>query len=241
MTALIYTTHIIDGGGPALTDCRKPVSRPLAATESNTSYRAEWVGTALALGAEAQHGERLSVEVLLAQVAAGDPAAFTELYGQTKDTIFAIISGVLQDRSRAEDTVQEVYLQLWLTGAKRYDPAYGSAWPYLKTVARRRAFDQLRTGYSAQRRQHAARHQAIEHRPGADVADVAVTRLDLHSALSGLAERSKRVLALYYYIDLTHAEIARLLDMPIGTVKTHHSRALTAMRIALQNSSDRAR
>jgi RNA polymerase sigma-70 factor (ECF subfamily) len=145
----------------------------------------------------------------------------------------------LHDFARSEEVTQEVYVQVWLTGAKRFDADTGSGWAYLKTVARRRAIDQLR-----QREAH-RRHDTIlgarTEQESVDLAESAVTRLQLNSALAGLGERSSRVLALYYYLDRSHAEIAALLAMPIGTVKSHHHRALQALRSEFRQSAPEVR
>lgn len=184
---------------------------------------------------EAPSIDSATIDELLGQVGAGDCDALTALYHQTCDVLFSIVRAVLQDFTRSEEVTQEVYVQIWLTGAKRFDPNAGSAWAYLKTVARRRAIDQLR-----QREAH-RRHDTIlgarTESESADLAEAAVTRLHLNAALQNLGERSNRVLTLYYFLDRSYAEIATLLSMPIGTVKTHHHRALQALRIQFDGPS----
>jgi RNA polymerase sigma-70 factor (ECF subfamily) len=168
------------------------------------------------------------LELLLGRVAAGDPAALTLLYAQTRADILQTVHSVLRNYAHAEEVTQEVYVQLWQTGAKRFDIDRGPAWPYLRAIARRRAIDRVRM-VEVHRRNDTMMSAAAHWTPLADLEDVTVTRLQLHAAVDGLGEGARKVLALYY-LGHTNDEIAEMLDVPIGTVKSRHHRALCALR-----------
>ncbi len=107
----------------------------------------------------------------------------------------------------AEEVTQDVYAQLFAGMASRYDAARGSALGFLKVVARRRAIERVRQVEATRRRDAAA--------------------------LLRQGRWAYEILALYYRLDLTYDQIAVLLDLPVGTVKSRHHRALRALRAVM--------
>ncbi len=172
------------------------------------------------------HEDDPSVAALIVRVAAGEPAALELLYQRTSARVFATAKAILPDPAQAEEATQEVYLQLWLNAAARFDPRRGSANSYLNTLARRRAVDEIR------KTEVHRRHDAIPgpSRADLDLAEAAVARLQLDNALGRLGEQAHRILTLYYYLDHDHTQISALLAIPVGTVKSQHHRALAALR-----------
>ena len=178
-------------------------------------------------GAPATSGDP-SVAALIGRVAAGDPSALEALYERTSGHVFATAKAIVPDPGQAEEATQEVYLQLWLSAAQRFDPSRGSAHSYLNMLARRRAVDEIRK--TATHRRHDSVASPRPQRADLDLADAAVARLQMHNALGRLGEQAHRILALYYYLDHNHAQISALLAIPVGTVKSQHHRALAALR-----------
>ena len=82
------------------------------------------------------------LDVLLRRVARRDADAFAEFYDATRSRVFGLITRVLRDAGYAEETTQEVYLQVWRS-ADSYDPASGSPLAWLLTLAHRRAVDRV--------------------------------------------------------------------------------------------------
>jgi RNA polymerase sigma-70 factor (ECF subfamily) len=175
-----------------------------------------------------------SIDTLLCRVGRGDLVAVADLYEQTSTTVFRTVRRVIGDFSRSEEVTQEVYAQLWQSAAQRFDPTRGQGWAFLLAVARRRAIDQLRSLESS-RRHDTTMSRATTYAAAGDVADATVARLQLLLALRGVGEQARRILALYYYLDHSYGEISTLLAMPIGTVKSHHHRALIALRRSFES------
>jgi RNA polymerase sigma-70 factor (ECF subfamily) len=87
---------------------------------------------------------RASLEVLLVQVALGNRAAFAELYQGTASRLFGICLRVLNQRSEAEDALQDVYTAIWRK-ASQFDPSIASATAWLAMIARNKSIDRLRS------------------------------------------------------------------------------------------------
>ena len=179
-----------------------------------------------------------SLERLVVRVAAGDGTALAQLHTQTSNRVLATVKAVLRDHAASEEVAQEVYVQLWQRTASTFDAARGRAWPFLLSVARRRAIDRVRL-VESQRRHDTIMGEKVSRGYAIDMADVSLTRIELDSALYQLAEQPRNVIALYYFLGHSYAEIAQVLAMPVGTVKSHHHRALAALRRA--HAFDRGR
>lgn len=161
-------------------------------------------------------------------VALGDQQAFTELYDELAARVHGTVLRVLRDRSQAEEVTQEVFVELWRI-APRYDPSRGSPAAWATTIAHRRAVDRVRSEQSTRARdgREAARAEAT-----ADVtADVTADRVvdrefaefergRVRRALDRLTEVQRQALELAYFNGYTYREVAVLLDLPEGTVKT---------------------
>jgi RNA polymerase sigma-70 factor (ECF subfamily) len=180
---------------------------------------------------DAIHPTRLNR--LLLEAAAGDRAAFTELYDGTASLVFGIALRVVRDRTLAEDVAQEIYVELWRTAA-RFDPERGTAKAWITTMAHRRAVDQVRREQSQRdRRDRAA---ALAEPASADVAtevEDALDRVDVRSALADLTELQREAVELAYYGGLTYREVAERLGAPLGTVKTRMRDGLIRLGRAL--------
>ncbi|MCA9235301.1 MAG: sigma-70 family RNA polymerase sigma factor [Planctomycetales bacterium] len=178
-------------------------------------------------------------EVLLQQVAGGDRRALEQLYDRYEDLTYAIAMRVLRNGADAEDTVVEVFWELW-RARERFDARRGRCRTYLTMLARSRAIDRLRRR-QARPELHGTAAEAPP--PLAEVASpgpapdqtvrCSETKAEVAAALAGLRTDERAALELSFYAGLTHQEIAQRLDKPLGTVKSHIRRGLMSLRNAL--------
>jgi RNA polymerase sigma-70 factor, ECF subfamily len=168
-----------------------------------------------------------------------DVSAFEELYDRHSRLVYALVLRVLQQASTAEEVVQDVFLQLWRNSAQ-FDGSRGPFVPWLLTLARNRALDQLRLKSERQRR----REDQAEELP------VVVATPDFEGSLdekrrakrvrelvASLNPHQKRAIEMAYFEGLSHSEIANALKEPLGTVKSRIRNGLLRLKEGLQATS----
>jgi RNA polymerase sigma-70 factor (ECF subfamily) len=175
-----------------------------------------------------------SLAGLVRQSARGDEQAFADLYDATAARVHGLVLRVIRDPSQAEEVTQEVFLQVWRT-ASRFDETRGTALAWLMTLAHRRAVDRVRAA-EAGSRQDTAYHQnthLVPHDSTAEAAEQSMEARRVRSALTELTPVQREALELAYFGGYTHAEVAGLLDLPVGTAKTRIRDGLIRMRDAI--------
>lgn len=185
-----------------------------------------------AVGDDAIPGTRdESNEDLLAQVAAGDKAAFARLYDATSARLFGLARRLLVDAAQAEEVTQEVYLQIWRQCA-RFDPTAGSALSWMMTIAHRRAVDRVRSAQAQTDRETAydTGQQTIPYDTTAESAHRELDAERVRKALGKLTPAQRSAIDLAYFGGYTHREVAALLNLPMGTAKTRIRDGLIRLR-----------
>ena len=180
-----------------------------------------------------EHDRAASQEaVLIARLAAGErDEPLAELYGIYGRRLYGLGLRLLGDSGLAEELVQETFLRLWRS-CERFEPARGSANTFVFTLARRAGVDLLRRRSS--RATPAIELDDLDAPTGDAAFDELVLSLDVRDALSCLSPKHREVLKLQYFGDMTQAQIATRLGVPLGTVKTRTFHALRAFREQLQ-------
>jgi RNA polymerase sigma-70 factor, ECF subfamily len=169
---------------------------------------------------------------LLARVARGDQAAFATVYDRAAAQVFGMVLRVVRDPAQSEEVAQEVMLEVWRTAA-RFDPHRGSATAWLMTLAHRRAVDRVRSGLAAAQREARAAVAEIDYDV---VAEAVETRLDaqrVRRCLDSLTDLQRESVTLAYYGGYTYREVAGLLGVAVGTVKTRMRDGLIRLRDCL--------
>jgi len=179
-------------------------------------------------------GTTSTVDDLLGRVARGDGPAFELLYDRIAGSVYGVIRRVLRDPAQSEEVAQEVLVEVWRS-ATRFDADRGSATTWIHTMAHRRAVDRVRSAQASQDRdQKVARRDHVT--PYDEVAEHVEARLEaqqVRSCLTGLTELQRESVTLAYYGGYTYREVAELLDVPLGTVKTRMRDGLIRLRDCL--------
>jgi RNA polymerase sigma-70 factor, ECF subfamily len=168
-----------------------------------------------------------------------DVRAFEQLYDRHARIVYGLVLRILQQASTAEEVVQDVFLQLW-RNAGRYESGRGAFVPWLLTLARNRALDNLRLKSERQRR----REDQTEELPSIAQAPEYEKALDekrraevVRSLMGSLTSQQKKAIEMAYFEGLSHSEIAAALHEPLGTVKSWIRNGLLRLKEGLQAAS----
>ena len=180
-------------------------------------------------------------EPLLPRVARGDRAAMAETIERYGGLVWSIARTLGMLDADAEDAVQDVYLAVW-DCADRYDARLGAESTFVGIIARRRIIDWGRRRGRRARLDDRAGRQRLERSARAGTEDASADVSDeirrIESAIETLPDAQRDVLRLALHGELTHEQIARSTELPLGTVKTHIRRGLHRVRGLLSRGSD---
>ena len=183
-------------------------------------------------GDHPQAASGADLATLLASVARGDDEAFAVLYDRVAAGVFGLVRRVVRDPAQSEEVTQEVLLDVWRS-ASRFNPHEGSARAWLTTLAHRRAVDRVRSAQASTERELRV---AVAETDYDAVSEEVETRLDaqrVRRCLGTLTELQRESVALAYYGGYTYREVAALLGVAVGTVKTRMRDGLIRLRDCL--------
>jgi RNA polymerase sigma-70 factor (ECF subfamily) len=172
-----------------------------------------------------------SVELLLDAVSHGDREAFSRLYDHLAPRVLGLTIRVLRDPAQAEEVMQDVFLEIW-RGARAFDPGRGRGITWVLTMTHRRAIDRVRSSQSSRDRDDRIGIRDLAD-PGETIEEIVETTIErerVTRAMSELSEIQREAIALAYYRGFTQTEIARKLDVPLGTVKTRTRDAMLKLK-----------
>lgn len=170
---------------------------------------------------------------LMSKVARGDQAAFADLYDLVAPRVHATVLRVLRDPSMSEEVTQEVMIELWRL-APRYESRRGGVRTWAATIAHRRAVDRVRSVESSRARDERDAALVAATTSGSDeVAEVVENRIErerVGRAMESLTTTQRESIEMAYWSGYTYREVAAVLDVPEGTVKTRIRDGLIRLR-----------
>ena len=165
----------------------------------------------------------------------GDSAAFGQLIAEHQTFLFNLAYRALGDRQEAEDVTQEAFVRAWIALPRFRGQAQFRTWLYrIATNLCYNRLPKLRRDLAALGE---ADEAAVRDEPFADPArrvEAKEQRAFLHKEIEALPESYRVVIVLRYQRELSYEEIANVLDLPLGTVKTGLFRARAKLREALR-------
>ena len=174
----------------------------------------------------------LLLQELLRKTAAGDTAAFTQLYQRTSAKLFGVAVRIAGTGEVAEDALQECFVLVWRR-AGEYDPLRGGAISWLTSIVRNCTIDRLRRR-RVRPEGHAAPEEALSRLAAPDRSEHGAELRALRACLDELEEKPRRAVMLAYLYGLSRNELAAQLAMPVGTVKSMIHRSLDRLRRCLE-------
>ncbi|WP_442858157.1 sigma-70 family RNA polymerase sigma factor [Arthrobacter sp. SLBN-100] len=165
----------------------------------------------------------------------GDEKALAEAYRQFSPLVYTLALRALRNRSAADDVTQEVFIRVWKSRSA-FDPEKAALPAWIVGITRNAISDAL--GASARESSKVVAAAGLQPQAEDAVAppstEVLADRLLLAGELARLGEPQCSIMRLAFYDDLTHDQISRQLNLPLGTVKSHIRRSLSHLRHRLE-------
>ena len=169
-----------------------------------------------------------------------EAAMMRVLYDEHAGALWRYALRLTQDSARAEDVVQEVFLQVWSSAARQYDPALASPIGWLMTLTHRRSIDRVRSEQSAADRNHVYGASSLgrEHDSVADEVGQRLDEQEVTDCLDGLTAVQREAIGLAYYSGHTYREVAEHLAVTLPTIKARIRDGLIRLKNCLGVGTD---
>jgi RNA polymerase sigma-70 factor (ECF subfamily) len=189
-------------------------------------------GPAESAGAGWQDGGADNLDRAISAVARGDQDAFTAVYDQAAAAVLGTVRRVLRDPAQSEEVMQEVLLEVWRTAA-RFDRSAGTAAAWIMTLAHRRAVDRVRSEQKSAERELRAARASVAYDEVVDAVEARMEHERVRRCLAALTDLQRESVTLAYYGGYSYPEVAQLLGVAVGTVKTRMRDGLIRLRDCL--------
>ncbi|WP_438862355.1 sigma-70 family RNA polymerase sigma factor [Neptunicella sp.] len=166
---------------------------------------------------------------LLSSTAQGDKHAFAKLYQATSGQLYAVALKMLNQKELAEEALQEAYVRIWHNAAD-YQQGKGTVLTWMISIIRYRALDLMR--YKKVRKEEELTDQHIDTTASMPVITDAEHQ-QLEKCMDELDEQQKQAIHLAYFNGLSHHEVVKHLNSPLGTIKSWIRRGLQSLQRCL--------
>ena len=160
-----------------------------------------------------------------------DEKAFSYLYDNYSAALYGIVNSIVIEREKANDVLQNVFVNIWRK-IDSYDASKGRLFTWMLNVARNAAIDEIRSK---------GHRDSMKNQSFPESVDIAGTEVGppgvdagLKKILAKLKGEQQILIDLSYFKGFTHEEIAKVLNIPLGTVKTRIRSALIQLRTMIQ-------
>ena len=153
--------------------------------------------------------------------------AFSYLYDNYSGALHSIILNIVSDYDLASDVLQEVFVKIWRQ-IESYDNTKGRLFTWMLNVARNASIDTLRSKGFQNSQQNRELTESVHESAGST--QIQTNQIGLRKLVHELKEDYKILVELSYFQGYTQDEISKLLNMPLGTVKTRLRTALIQLR-----------
>lgn len=158
--------------------------------------------------------------------------AFSYLYDNYAGALNGIISSIITEPETANDILQDVFINIWKK-IDSYDSSKGRLFTWMLNVARNAAIDKLRSRSFKDGLKNQPLSEHVDNRVDSYV-NPSVNDVGLKKVIGKLKEEQRILVDLSYFQGFTHEEIAKAMNMPLGTVKTRIRSALLQLRTLIQ-------
>lgn len=172
-----------------------------------------------------KYSEQELVSLLLQQ----NGQAFSYLYDNYSAALFGIINQIIPDKNISADVLQEVFINIWKK-ITSYDETKGRLFTWMLNIARNAAIDKARSRPYQNSLKNQPLTESVNTITANSVVNPQVNDIGLKKLVNRLEQEYRELIELSYFQGFTHEEISKLLNLPLGTVKTRIRTALTQLR-----------
>ena len=158
--------------------------------------------------------------------------AFSYLHNNYSAALYGIIHSIITDPETANDVLQEVFISIWRK-IELYDPSKGRLFTWMLNIARNAAIDKLRSRGFRDSLKNQPISENVNTGMGTSILP-AISDVGLRKLINGLKDEQRALIDLAYFQGFTHEEIAKAMNIPLGTVKTRIRAALIQLRALIQ-------
>jgi RNA polymerase sigma-70 factor (ECF subfamily) len=157
--------------------------------------------------------------------------AFGYLYDNYSGALYGIVNSIVTEKEIANDVLQNVFVNIWRK-IDSYDASKGRLFTWMLNIARNAAIDEVRSrGYrESQKNQSLGENVDV----AGNVTGPAIQDVGLKKVLTKLKSELRILVDMSYFQGFTHEEISKILNIPLGTVKTRIRTALIQLRTMIQ-------
>lgn len=153
--------------------------------------------------------------------------AFSYLYDHYSASLFSVIVSIVPDKELSNDILQEVFVKIWRQ-IETYDAAKGKLFTWMLNVARNTSIDAVRSKNYQQSQQNRELTETVYGAGGSTHTNT--DNIGLRKIVHKLKEEYRVLVELSYFQGFTQDEISRMLEIPLGTVKTRMRTALIQLK-----------
>lgn len=181
----------------------------------------------------------LDDESLISLIVQKNSDALSVLYDRFSGLVFTLALNILGDQGRAEEITLDVFTRVW-EKAQTYRPGHSKVASWLAGITRNRSIDIIRQRNSPLKQlsitwaTNSSGNQLMINGPEA-ATELALQQERVRLAVAQLPKNQQEALALAYFRGYSHSEIAKVLDQPLGTIKTRIRLAMQKLREILQD------
>ena len=168
-------------------------------------------------------------DALIVALKKHDNDAFKYLYTNYKAALFTVIHQIIADKAIAQDVLQEAFITAW-KNIDKYDASKGRLFTWLFNVTRNCAINTTRSKAFKSEQKNDSFNNYVTYVDEKDSHSLNINQIGLRKQVRLLREEYKNVLELSYFNGFTHEEIAKILSIPVGTVKTRLRNAIIELR-----------
>ncbi|MGI2328775.1 RNA polymerase sigma factor [Planococcus sp. YIM B11945] len=182
--------------------------------------------------------EKSTDSELYVRIRAKEKEALEQLYDRYEKILFSFIYKMTEDRSLAEEALQEVFIKIW-RGKGDYDDSKGKFTSWLFRMAQNVAIDLIRKRKAPSVPLDEIGDMASQDSSVEDAAEWQEKKEEIETAVLSLSEEQQKMIQLFYFKGYTHETISSLCDVPLGTVKSRIRLALKKLKISLHGVQER--